>query len=186
MSVTHKGARRALAAAGPLALWLGALAFAAAGGRAGALVLALSAVPATAIVILDHGGRTTVAVVAVLTAAAWGSASSVVAQRWPWDKLEHLLLALCFCRWLGDRPETVNARWRMVAAAAVGVTMACAVAWEIVEWLTDRVAGTHMSPSAADTLTDLLAGLVGALAGSVRSRPSHRPTADAVTSPQKG
>jgi CheY-like chemotaxis protein len=129
--------------------------------RSGAVLLALAALPATAIAVVDDGRRTAALLVGVLALCAWASASGLVPQHRPWDDLEHALLAFAFCCWLGDRLRGVSAPAWLALAAAVGLTMTCAATWEVVEWLADRVASTRFSPSDADTVTDLIADLAG-------------------------
>jgi VanZ family protein len=131
----------------------------------GALLLALVAMPATAIALVDGRRRTATLLVAVLALCSCASASGLVPQHWPWDKLEHALLAFTFCCWIGDRLRDVPAPVWLSVAAAVGLTMTCAAAWEVVEWLADGVAGTNFSPSDADTVTDLIADLIGSAIG---------------------
>lgn len=43
-------------------------------------------------------------------------------------------------------------------------TIAAAVAWEIAEFVLDRTLGTHTQPGTADTLGDLLLGMLGGAA----------------------
>jgi CheY-like chemotaxis protein len=147
-------------------LWSGAVAILV--GRhdgSGALLLALAALPATAIVVLDDGRRTAALLVAALALCAFASATGLVPQHLPWDDLEHAVLAFAFCCWLGDRLADVPAPVWLSVAAAVGLTMTCAAAWEIVEWTADRAVGTNFSPSDADTVTDLAAGAIGSAFG---------------------
>jgi hypothetical protein len=131
----------------------------------GALLLALVAMPAAAIALVDDGRRTATLLVAVLALCASASASGLVPQHWPWDNLEHALLAFAFCCWIGDRLRDAPAPVWLSVAAAIGLTMTCAAAWEVVEWVADRVAGTNFSPSDADTVTDLIADFLGSAIG---------------------
>jgi hypothetical protein len=143
------------------ALWVSAAAALAYGDPVGALVLGLAALPATVIAALAAGRRAASFVTAVLLLSAWASASGVVPQVFPWDDVEHALLAFGCCWVVGDALRTVPAPRRLVVLAALGATMTFAVVWEIVEWSADQLLDTNLSPSAADTIGDLAAGLIG-------------------------
>lgn len=51
---------------------------------------------------------------------------------------------------------------RLITATIIlGFVALAAVSWEFLEFTLDHIAHTHMQPSLADTMGDLLAGLVG-------------------------
>ncbi len=52
---------------------------------------------------------------------------------------------------------------RLITATIVlGLVALAAVSWEFLEFTLDHIASTHMQPSLADTMEDILAGLCGA------------------------
>ena len=131
----------------------------------GGLVIGLAALPATAAALLAARRCAAGVLVVTLCASSWASASGVVPQTFPWDDIEHALLAFGCCWLVGDLLYPVLTSRGLVIATAVAVTMICAVIWEVVEWATDQMLGTNLSPGSTDTITDLFAGLVGAVAG---------------------
>jgi hypothetical protein len=141
--------------------------------RVGALTLGLAAIAATGIAIAGRGRPAAGVSVLALVVCSWASASGLVPQVFPWDDLEHALLAFGFCWFLGDLiAPSSDVRW-LVGAAAFGLTMAAGATWEVVEWTVDQALGTHMSPSDADTVTDLLADLIGAGTAAVVGRSAR-------------
>lgn len=65
-----------------------------------------------------------------------------------------------------DRPAELHHRWTLgVLTAAFGIALAGL--WEICEWTSDELLGTDMSLSNDDTVTDLIFGTVGSMAGGV-------------------
>jgi hypothetical protein len=146
---------------GAAALWTSAAILLIDSDGDGALVLALAALPATAIALAIPHRRAGGFVVIALVASALASATGRVAQVFPWDDIEHALLALSFCWLLIDLLRPVAAPWWLIASAAVGVTLTCSIAWEVVEWVADQALNTRMSPSDADTIGDLVADLLG-------------------------
>lgn len=51
----------------------------------------------------------------------------------------------------------------IVVVTILGLVALAAISWEFLEFTLDHVAHTHMQPSLADTMGDLLAGLIGSL-----------------------
>ncbi len=148
-------------------LWGGGALALALGDPVGALVLALAALPATAIAAIGAQRRSAAFVTLTLMLAAWASASGLVPQTFPWDDVEHALLAFGCCWFVGDELGRVRAPRALVVVAALGITMTFAVLWEIVEWSADQALGTNLSPSDADTVGDLISGLAGAAIASM-------------------
>lgn len=142
-------------------LWASGALVLAIGDPVGALVLGLTALPATTIAIIGARRPAAAFVTVMLVLSAWASASGWVPQVFPWDDVEHLLLAFGCCWFVGDALRDVTAPRPLVVVAAFGVTMACAVVWEVIEWTADQILNTNLSPSDADTVGDLIAGLAG-------------------------
>ena len=53
--------------------------------------------------------------------------------------------------------------------------MAFAAAWEICEFISDRLIGTHAQLGEKDSMTDMIAGTLGAVAGIVLLLLTRRP-----------
>lgn len=155
-----------IAWAAVVGLWASAGLALAFGDPVGALVLGLAALPATAIAAIAAYRWSAAFVTTMLLLSAWASASGRVPQVFPWDDLEHALLAFGCCWFVGDALRAVRAPSALIVAAALGATMVFAVTWEIVEWTADQMLNTNLSPSDADTIGDLVAGLIGASAAS--------------------
>jgi hypothetical protein len=62
---------------------------------------------------------------------------------------------------LGGRRDVV------IVAVVAGLTLALGTVWELVEYGSDAVFGTNMSPGYDDTIHDLIADTAGALTGAV-------------------
>lgn len=61
------------------------------------------------------------------------------------------------------------------ALLSLGLTALTAIAWEFLEFASDALLGTKMNLGVADTLADLLLGLVGGAVMVVLSRPKVQP-----------
>jgi len=88
------------------------------------------------------------------------------------DKLVHFysgfVVTLVFGLMLYESVLDVLARRRLLLAAAVfSVGASIAVLWEIAEWLLDRYVAARIIRGLMDAMTDLIAGLAGALLASL-------------------
>jgi hypothetical protein len=88
---------------------------------------------------------------------------------WWWDSVFHGLsgLAMGLIAYisliLAYRKHNVRLAPIFTSVFAICVSVALSAVWEIIEFSIDSFFGTNMQPSAADTMWDLIAGLVGAL-----------------------
>lgn len=75
-------------------------------------------------------------------------------------------------RWPATRAPVWSARWFAIPA----IVLAVGSAWELGEWTADALLGTDLAVEPVDTVTDLAADLIGAVAGlAARDRfESHR------------
>lgn len=137
-------------------------------------------------------------VIAAMALIAWGTAFSLYGDYYFYDNLVHgvspffytPVLYLALAR-LGVLPEPEDTRgayqYAGVFVTTLALGMAVGAGYEIVEWLSDSLLGTHFVKSTGDTGSDLLEGALGSLAAaslvtvwSVRRWPSRRTTTVAV------
>lgn len=155
----------ALAAAGS---WAGVLIYLILGQTAAGLVLAVVAVFVTVLAVAAAGDPPTAALAVAVAVSAGGSATGLIPQVSPWDKVEHgsvaFLLVLALDRQLvrRDAVTALVANRKLMTLLAWGSTLALAVVWEILETASDRLAGTDYSLGMFDTLGDLAVVLLGA------------------------
>lgn len=99
----------------------------------------------------------------------------------PWDLLVHFWSGIMLS-WLGmllarraeERMDAALPRWFSLTTILFAA-MAFAAAWEICEFVSDRLIGTHAQLGQTDTMTDLIAGTLGAVAAIVMSLVLKRP-----------
>jgi uncharacterized membrane protein YjdF len=98
-----------------------------------------------------------------------GSALGVYGYIDNWDKLVHLDSGIMLA-WVGmvavrrveERLGIVLPRWFSLAVAVI-TPMAFAAAWEICEFTSDHLIGTHAQNGNGDTMGDIVAATIGAL-----------------------
>jgi len=108
---------------------------------------------------------------APLAAATWAAGFGVVEDSATFSAAAHtllpaavtplLFLAVARSGAIENRPSGALQRAGLFCVA-VGLTSAVAVGWELVEWSSDSLLGTNMSPGHEDLLRDLAADLLGA------------------------
>jgi hypothetical protein len=63
------------------------------------------------------------------------------------------------------KDDTTGRHYVGIFVMTLALGMALGSAWEMVEWTSDHVAGTHLQKGNTDTVSDLLADSIGAAAG---------------------
>jgi hypothetical protein len=99
----------------------------------------------------------------------------------PWDLLVHFWSGIMLS-WLGmllarraeEQMDTALPRWFSVSAILF-TAMAFAAAWEICEFISDRLIGTHAQLGQTDSMTDLISGTLGGVAAIVLLLLTRRP-----------
>jgi hypothetical protein len=161
-----------------VAIVLAAVALAVVGEVRDGVALALVAPPAWAARLLPAGRILDCAFCTALLSAQLGAVAGLTETTAWWDGAAHAvtgaLVALLLVRVLPFQSLTV---------ALISVCL-LAAGWETFEWLVDATAGTEFSPSAADTVGDLLlggAGAVGAMLCFAASRSTRHPRVPATS-----
>ncbi|HET7649001.1 MAG TPA: DUF308 domain-containing protein [Gaiellaceae bacterium] len=115
-------------------------------------------------------------VIAAMTLIAWGTALSLYGEHHFYDDIVHslspflyapvLYLALVRLGVLAD-PEQTTATYNRVGVfvTTLALGMAVGAGYEVIEWLSDTLLGTHLVESVDDTGSDLLEDTFGSLAG---------------------
>ncbi|HZQ65092.1 MAG TPA: DUF308 domain-containing protein [Gaiellaceae bacterium] len=143
-------------------------------------------------------------VIAAMTLIAWGTALGLYGDHYFYDNVVHTLspffyspvlyIALVRLRVLVDPQEAATYSRAGVFVSTLALGMAVGAGYEVVEWVSDKLLGTHLVHSLDDTGSDLLEDTIGSLAGatlvtvwSVRHWSSRRvavvPAAAAAPSP---
>ncbi len=116
------------------------------------------------------------ALILALTMIAWGTALDLYGRFFFYDNIVHALAPLCYAPVLyvlfirlGMLPDLSDDHERHHHLGVFLVTLAIGMAvtgtYEVVEWLSDSIAGTHFVKSVDDTGSDLTAGLAGSAVG---------------------
>jgi uncharacterized membrane protein HdeD (DUF308 family) len=143
-------------------------------------------------------------VIAAMTLIAWGTAFGLYGEHGFYDDVVHslspffyspvLYIALVRLGVLAD-PEQVTAAYNRagVFVTTLAIGMAVGAGYEVVEWLSDTLAGTHFVESVDDTGSDLLEDTLGSIAGatlvtvwSVRHWSTRRRSPVTVSPPPLG
>lgn len=116
------------------------------------------------------------ALVLAMFLIAWGTALDLYGHIFWYDNLVHavapifyspviyiLLIRASVLPNLGERREAHHHAGVFVVTLAIG--MAVTAGYEVVEWLSDTLVGTHLQHGADDTGGDLLSGTIGAAIG---------------------
>lgn len=137
-------------------------------------------------------------VIAAMTLIAWGTALGLYGEHFFYDNVVHslspffyapvLYIALVRLHVLADPEETTTAYSHAgVFVSTLALGMAVGAGYEVVEWLSDALAGTQFVKSIDDTGSDLLEDTLGSLAGatlvtvwSIRHWSSRRTTLQPV------
>ena len=115
-------------------------------------------------------------VIAAMTLIAWGTALGLYGQFYFYDNLVHgitpffyapvLYILLVRLEVLTDPEQTTAVRHHAgVFVSTLAIGMAVGAGWEVIEWLSDTLVGTHYVKSVSDTGSDLLEDTLGSLAG---------------------
>ncbi|HEU5363526.1 MAG TPA: DUF308 domain-containing protein [Gaiellaceae bacterium] len=143
-------------------------------------------------------------VIAAMTLIAWGTALSLYGEHHFYDDIVHslspffyapvLYLALVRLGVLADPEKTTAAYNRVgVFVTTLALGMAVGAGYEVVEWLSDTLLGTHLVESVGDTGSDLLEDTCGSLAGaalvtvwSIRNWSTRRRAPESAPPPPPG
>lgn len=173
-------------------------------GRSTAIGLTAASVLLLIVRIVDLPRWFDFSVIAAMTLIAWGTAFGLYGEHYFYDNVVHslspffyspvLYIALVRLGVLADPEETTatyNRAGVFVSTLALG--MAVGAGYEVVEWLSDTLAGTHFVKSVDDTGSDLLEDTCGALAGaalvtvwSIRHWSTRRRAPRVATPPPSG
>lgn len=126
--------------------------------------------------IIDLPRRFDFAVIVAMTLIAWGTALGLYGDYYFYDNVVHavapafyapvLYLVLVRLEVLVDPARTSIARHHVgVFVSTLALGMAVGAGYEVIEWLSDSLLGTHLVKSIDDTGSDLLEGTLGSLAG---------------------
>jgi len=153
--------------------------------------------------IVDLPRRFDLAVIVAMTLIAWGTALGLYGDYPFYDDVVHgaapffyapvLYLVLVRLEVLVDPARTSVPRHHAgVFVSTLALGMAVGAGYEVIEWVSDSLLGTHLVKSADDTGSDLLEGALGSCAGaglaalwSVRGWSTRR-TPDAERVPGRG
>lgn len=143
-------------------------------------------------------------VIAAMTLIAWGTALSLYGEHHFYDDIVHslspffyspvLYIALVRLGVLADPEKTTAAYNRVgVFVTTLALGMAVGAGYEVVEWLSDSLLGTHLVESVGDTGSDLLEDTCGSLAGaalvtvwSIRNWSTRRRAREVALPPPPG
>ncbi len=148
-------------------VWAGALIYLILAQTAATLVLGIVAVFVTALAMAAADDPAAAALAVAVALSAGGSATGVIPQVSPWDKIEHGCVALLITLTLDRQFARIKraaglAKRRLLTLLAWGATLVLVVVWEILETVSDRLAGTDYNLGIHDTLGDLAVALLGA------------------------
>jgi uncharacterized membrane protein HdeD (DUF308 family) len=118
------------------------------------------------------------AVIAAMTLIAWGTAFGLYGDYYFYDNVVHavaaffyapvLYLVLVRLGVLVDPGRTSLSRHHLgVFVSTLALGMAVGAGYEVIEWLSDSLLGTHFVKSIDDTGSDLLEDTLGSLAGAI-------------------
>lgn len=158
-----------------LAFFGGTLAFALM-GRSTAVGLTAASALILICRIIDLPRRFDFAVIVAMTLIAWGTALGLYGDYFFYDNVVHgvapafyapvLYLVLVRLQVLVDPARTSIARHHVgVFVSTLALGMAVGAGYEVIEWLSDSLLGTHFVKSIDDTGSDLLEDTLGSLAG---------------------
>jgi hypothetical protein len=155
--------------------------------------------------VIDLPRRFDLGLIVGATMIAWGTALGLYGDYHVYDNIVHsvtpvfyapvLYIALVRLGVLADPQETRTPYHHLgVFVSTLAIGMAVEAGYEVVEWLSDTIAGTHYVKSIDDTGSDLLEGTLGSIVGgafvalwSIRSWSTRRvavgPTAAPVGPP---
>jgi uncharacterized membrane protein YjdF/uncharacterized membrane protein HdeD (DUF308 family) len=177
-----------------LAFVAGTIAFASM-GRSTAVGLTAASALLLVCRMIDLPRRFDFAVIAAMTLIAWGTALGLYGDYYFYDNLVHgvapffyapvLYIVLVRLEVLVDPERTSIARHHLgVFISTLALGMAVGAGYEVIEWLSDSLLGTHFVKSIDDTGSDLLEDTLGSCAGaalvavwSLRSWSTRRTTA---------
>jgi uncharacterized membrane protein HdeD (DUF308 family) len=126
--------------------------------------------------IINLPRRFDLGLIVAMTLIAWGTALSLYGEYDYYDTIVHgttpmfyaPVLYICFVRMgvLVDPKETTTARQHAgVFVSTLAIGMAVGAGYEVVEWVSDSLVGTHFVESADDTGSDLLADTIASGVG---------------------
>jgi hypothetical protein len=155
---------------------VGVAGYALAGDAKGAGVLAVAALAVLAARLVNLPRVYDLSFVLTMLLTGWGEATGLY-DRIPWyDNLVHFLvpllgapvvyIALARLDVLPDpRDETHGRHYVGIFVVTLALGLAIGAVWEIVEYFSDRMLGSQLSLGNADTVGDLVADGLGAVAG---------------------
>ncbi len=158
-----------------LAFVCGTIAFALI-GRSTAVGLTAASVLLLVARIVDLPRRFDLGVIVAMTLIAWGTALGLYGDYYVYDNIVHsvspffyapvLYVVLVRLDVLAD-PEKTSAGHHHVGVfiSTLALGMAVGAGYEVIEWLSDSLVGTHFVKSIDDTGSDLLEDTLGSLAG---------------------
>ena len=145
-------------------------------GRSTAVGLAAASALLLVARIIDLPRRFDLGLIVAMTLIAWGTAFTLYGDYYIYDNIVHSLspffyapviyIALVRLGVLADPGEThtgYNHVGVFVSTLAIG--MAVGAGYEVIEWLSDTLLGTHFVKSVDDTGSDLLEDTLGSIAG---------------------
>jgi uncharacterized membrane protein HdeD (DUF308 family) len=170
-------------------------------GRSTAVGLTAASVLLVVVRIVDLPRWFDFSVIAAMTLIAWGTAFSLYGEHHFYDDIVHslspffyspvLYIALVRLGVLAD-PEKITVAYNRVGVfvTTLALGMAVGAGYEVVEWLSDTLLGTHLVESVNDTGSDLLEDTCGSLAGatlvtvwSIRNWSTRRQAPEVVVLP---
>lgn len=158
-----------------LAFVAGTVAFAVMGRSTAVGLTAASALLVIARVV-NLPRRFDLGLIAAMTLIAWGTALSLYGKYFVYDNIVHslspffyapvLYIALVRLGVLAD-PEQTRSPYHHVGVfvSTLALGMAVGAGYEVIEWLSDTLLGTHLVKSVDDTGSDLLEDTLGSVAG---------------------
>lgn len=183
-----------------LAFVAGTIAFALSGNPDAAGLTAASVLLLVARII-DLPRSFDLGIITTMTLIAWGPAFHLYGDYFWYDNLVHtvtpffyapaLFIALVRLGVLTDPAEMRSASQRVgVFVTTVAIGMAVGAGWEVIEWTSDSLLGSHFVKSIDDTGGDLLSDTIGSAAGaafvtiwSIRHWTTKRATAVRIARP---
>jgi uncharacterized membrane protein HdeD (DUF308 family)/uncharacterized membrane protein YjdF len=172
-------------------------------GRSTAVGLTAACVLLLVARIIDLPRRFDLGLIVAMTLIAWGTALTLYGDYYVYDNIVHSLspffyapviyIALVRLGVLADPEETRSVRNHVgVFVSTLAIGMAVGAGYEVIEWLSDSLLGTHFVQSIDDTGSDLLEDTLGSLAGaaflavwSIRHWSSRRIPVGTVASPHR-
>jgi uncharacterized membrane protein HdeD (DUF308 family) len=145
-------------------------------GRSTAVGLTAASVLLLIVRVIDLPRWFDFSVIAAMTLIAWGTALSLYGEHFVYDNIVHslspffyapvLYMALVRLGVLADpEEETTPYVHAGVFVSTLALGMAVGAGYEVVEWGSDRLLGSHLVKSIDDTGSDLLEDTLGSLAG---------------------